>query len=188
MSTRKGPLASLEIMLCFGAAMALSLMLASPAKPAPDVAQQLETQLHDHVLTLRRFFTDQTVRFLPDGTPLTQGEEASWTLFGELRVEHVSVKDTTLVLEGKRIFVQFDQGRQQELIKSKVPVEVHIEFQTPPDLSGADDALAHIFLRTGESLDDALPDYWHSKPTADLKANKVGHGISCAATAFHTGP
>ena len=172
-----------------------------------DLEKQLNWQYADKVLTLRRFYEGDHLRFLSDGRLRGDAPVGPWTLDGQIEVKEVHVKGKLLEIEGRRIEIVFDpknlsnhspkaldllatldnySGKERAvlekyLLQKMVTVEIELPSGKPSE-EGATVAIRAVFVLPGESMMDAVPAFWRAY-FADLEG-KVYDPPSSAGTVY----
>jgi TonB family protein len=151
---------------------------------------ELQREYGDKVLTLRQFIPGSHLRFDQHGGS-SASERGPWTLYGQVRVQRISLEQGVLHIRGRRVFLFYDpqtkqlrdvasvakHDPQRKLFRKKVDewqaqagqVEIEVECDNPhAEMAGVVDAMNAVFLRPEEALTDAVPEYW--KPWFRVKA------------------
>src|SRR5262249_1829782 len=93
------------------------LLLAVPLaaqQSLKDIQAELETKFKDQVVKTKVSFPGSSMHFDGAGNPKRKpGECESWTLCNLVQVEKISVGDHAIKVEGQRIGVAFEQGKQK---------------------------------------------------------------------------
>lgn len=150
-----------------------------------DLEKQLNWQYADKILTLRHFYEGDQLRFLSDGRLHGDAPVGAWTLDGQIKVREVHLKGKLLEVDGRRIEIVFDpknlsnhspkpldlmatldnySGKEREVLqKYLLQKEVAVEIEMPsgkPTEGEATAAIHAVFALPGESMMDAVPDFW----------------------------
>lgn len=144
---------------------ALSLVGASVAQgqDLKALEKEIEASLAGKVLTLKRFDRSNWQRFDAAGHYLDGGGPVPWTLYSKLEVTDVRLQGQKLRIDGNRIFIRFDEKKQMLHLRTKERLTVEVRFDSPDGLQNQVRAsLKNIFLASGESLADHVPDYWRA--------------------------
>lgn len=150
--------------------------------PAWGDGHKLEKQIHyayvGKELKLRHFYHGDHLRFHSDGTLDGDATVGAWTVDGQISVEDVQLHGNTLVIKGRRIYVEFSRSGTRDALttihdyqeKDREDMErilrhaeVTIEIELPsgkPDLAKISSALRTIFLAPEESMMEGVPEYW----------------------------
>jgi TonB family protein len=168
------------------------------------VEKKIRADYEGKVLTLRKFYAGERLRFGLDGQPIGEATIGPWTVDGQLRVKRIKLTDHILQIEAQRLQLFFDPGLRQfrdvfSLAKddkawglfrvpgqrqsgkelAKLPrLEVEIEVTSVhPDAGEISTAMNAIFLGQEERLADFVPDFWRA-----YFAKKEGRTEAPAAT------
>jgi TonB family protein len=179
------------------------------------IENQLKSDYANKVLTLRRFYSGEHLRFHSDGTLNGDAPVGPWTLDGQIEVEGVHLHSSRLVIKGRRIHQIFDaqhkpqdeltalsndHGKpQKDLEKALRRLKVEIEIELPgekPDEKDVFSAIHAVFLTNSESMMDIVPSYWRAyfakqegKPqSAPEPKFKQGGGVSAPHVTYHPDP
>jgi len=163
------------------APLLLSILLAAPlARAGDNVEDQLKADYADKVLTLRHFYTGNRLHFRSDGELTGFAPIGPWTLDGQISVKSIKVHGRAVQIRGRRVCLVFDlkdkpardvlvflaESKAKDRDKLEAPfraneVEIEIEFASEkPDLDQVIAAMNAIFLKSGESMRDFVPDFW----------------------------
>ena len=167
--------------------LAIILMFSASAAEADnrDLWEQLNSDYRYKVLTLRRFYEGDHLRFLSDGKLLGDASVGPWTLNGRVEVKELRVKGALIEIKARRVQIAFASsggadvapvdvlttldrlsGKQREqLEKSLRKNEVTIEIELPrgePNEDEISTAMHAVFLMPGESMFESVPVYWRS--------------------------
>jgi len=165
----------------------LVIVLVAPTARAGDhdLQKQLNWEYADKVLTLRRFYAGDHLKFLFDGRLVGDAPIGPWTLDGRVEVKQIHVRNGLLEIKARRIHIVFDSkapahhastpidqmsvlnglsGKiRDDIEKSLRKMEVSIEIELPsgkPNEKDIDSAIHAVFLMPGESMIEAVPPYW----------------------------
>jgi TonB family protein len=151
--------------LSFSFLLCCALLKSAVAADQP-LDQVLTAQYHGRVMALRHFLKIDTQEYGADGSTIRAGQEGSWTLYGRIAIEKISVDEQQLIVTGKRVPCFF--ARSGDLVwlpedrkhRGK-PVRITVRLQRP--LASADDAqgiIGKVFAQTTADMLDSVPDYW----------------------------
>lgn len=166
------------------AAFALFVLLLLPLRfawAASALDKQLNFDYVDKVMTLRRFYSGEHLRFHSDGSLKTSAPVGLWTLDGQIEVQKVELHGGLLLIKGRRIHRVFDaqhnpqdqlttvgnnhDKQHKELEKELRRLKVEIEIELPsekPDEKDVASAIHAVFLAGSESMMDVVPAYWRA--------------------------
>lgn len=171
-----------NVYLCCLVVAALAMIL--PVNGLATVtASELESSYGNKVLTLRRSYSGNRLRFDLNGTPEEAGAIGPWTTSGQLRVQQIAVKNGVIEIKGQRLFLfyDFNQKRMRDagtlekgdpaskLFTKKInqwaakngKVELWIECgMNDPGMADINRAMNAVFLAPDEPLTDAAPIFW----------------------------
>ena len=126
-----------------------------------DVQTQLESKYKGQVVKTKVSFSGSSIHLDSSGNPKHRpGDCVSWTLCNVLQVEKVSVSDHGIRIEGQRIGVGFENGKEKFFRLRGQFVEVEIDTDGPPDLQKASSALCNAFVCKNDSFSNYLPYAW----------------------------
>ena len=164
--------------------IALTLSIALLFASSPTVFGQELKQLENHlrpkferqVLTLREFATSNRLRFNADGHPAMTTGVGSWTLYGMIEVERVTLRPDTVALRAIRMNVECDNYKQYlMLVRTKRHVSVEIELPSGSrDANAIEAALRKPFLSESERLLDFVSEVWKSYLRRNPDRNRPG--------------
>jgi TonB family protein len=159
----------------------ISILIAAPlACAGSDVEDQLKSDYLGKVLTLRHFYKGDILRFQFDGALVGVAEVGPWTVDGQVFVKSIDVQGRALHIRGRRICLVFDtKGKPyrdvlewlaESSVKDKdklaesfqkrtVDIEINLATESP-DLNDVVSAMNAVFLESGESIRDMVPDSW----------------------------
>ncbi len=143
-------------------AAVLSLPIIASAQ-AP-IENQLRQKYVGSERMLRHFFAADTLKFDESGNPLNTERTGSWTLFGAVVIDKLTLSSKKLELQGHRAIVTIDDStRTTKRLNWKEKVWIQIPVASNTDASGdqLQSALGKVFVSPGGELVSALPDYWH---------------------------
>ena len=163
----------------FGIAITLLLSIGAWADVRDD---DLKSAYVGKVLTLRQFYSGPQLRFDANGNLIGSGWPDAWTVAGQIRVEHISLKNGVLDVRGQRLFLFYDSDSKSlrdvgslskddparkrfsdKLVKwyaktSKVEIQIGCgDLQTQDDATKSMNA---VFVPPDEPLADAVPAFW----------------------------
>lgn len=167
------------------AASFVSLLIVGRAAQAGDLQKQLSGEYAGKVLTLRRFYEGNHLRFLSDGRLVGDATVGPWTLDGRVEIKQIRARNGLLEIKARRITVVFDskvlthhaatpldrlsaldglpEKIRLDVEKALRKTEVTIEIELPsgqPNERDIDSAIHAVFFMPGESMIDAVPPYW----------------------------
>jgi TonB family protein len=177
------------------ALLALALLPVRSAWADRSVAEQTKFDYLDKILTLRRFYSGDRLKFQSDGTLQGNAPIGAWTIDGQLEVEDVQLHGARLLIKGRRIHRIFDaqhnlqdelsrvgnshdkQSKDREKALRHLKVEIEIELPSDkPEQKDVSSAMHAVFVTSSESMLDVVPSYWHAyfakqegKPAAPVK-------------------
>jgi len=141
-------------------AAALAATSASATDPN-EVEQKLKAALKGEVVTLKKFYLGNHLRYSTDGTLENSAQLCPWTLCSKLYIEGVKIKDSRLILDGRRVVVSFEGKpivakplRTREYVKIEV-----LSASRPEEFIRA---VPNIFLGPGTRLSELVPAYWRN--------------------------
>ncbi len=160
----------------------LSLLMAAPlACAGDDLEDQVKSSYLDKVVTLRHSYKADHLVFQLDGALVGVAELGPWTVDGQISVKSIELKGRALHIRGRRICLVFDaKGKpyrdvlewlaESTVVKDKDKlaesfqkrtVDIEIDLATEsPDLNDVVSAMNAVFLESGESIRDIVPDFW----------------------------
>jgi TonB family protein len=127
------------------------------------VEDQLRQKYVGSERMLRHFFAADTLKFDESGNPLNPERTGSWTLFGAVAIDKLTLSSKKLELQGHRAIVTIDDStRTMKRLNWKEKVWIQIPVASQADASGSQlqSALDKVFVTPGEEMVRALPDYW----------------------------
>lgn len=148
--------------------------------PRAWAADQLEDDYQGKVLTLRHFYTGKHLVFRDDGSLAGSAEAGPWTVDGEIFIQTIKVRGRSLRIRGRRVCLVFDSKKEpprdvlEWLKESKaddrdkregpfrarnVDIDIDLDAENP-DEEGVKAAMNKVFLASGESMRDIVPDFW----------------------------
>jgi TonB family protein len=146
----------LAIVLCL---LLICLPFGSSSADAQTL-KDINKQLEGKVLIIRGFYSGDRLTFDEHGSLLKGGPAGPWTLDGEFRIDHVSLKESAIRFEGERAVVTFPkQTLQRELIGTDRAI-IDVEFAHAPRPADIQAALNAAFLTGAEPLANEVPAYW----------------------------
>jgi TonB family protein len=159
----------------------LATMLPSPLARASDgVADQLKADYLDKVLTLRHSYGGGRLIFQSDGSPTGSAVPGPWTVDGQILVQGINLHGRRLQIRGRRICLVFDgkgkpfrdvldwlaesqiadREKQEKAFRERtVKIEIELSAENP-DAAQVSTAMNAVFLASGESLRDVVPEFW----------------------------
>ena len=144
------------------------LLLICPWLQAQD-EQETERILADKyvgkVLTLRGFYTRDTLDYDSAGEPKFVGHAGPWTLCGKIEITRLKVKKATLEVEGNRMWVEWvpdSQGtRQMQLLRPQKQVFIRADLgsvrMSQPEIERL---LGRIFVSPADKMSELVPEHW----------------------------
>lgn len=144
------------------------VLLLAPALHA-DNEQQIEKALADKyvgkVLTLRGFYTQDTLDYDAAGELKFSGRAGPWTLYGRIEIRRLKVKKARLELEGDRMWVEWvpdSKGtRQMQLLRTQNLVFIRADLgpasMNQPEI---EKLLGRIFVSPTDKMSDLVPAHW----------------------------
>jgi TonB family protein len=129
---------------------------------APDAIEgQIQKQYAGNQRILRKFYDSNHLKYDAAGNYMGKATIGSWTLFGNVLIERVSLTDQALTLEGHRnILVFSEDGKRMQNKKSDRWLAEIATHRGPDQGRQIAAALRNVFLAEGEDLAAILPDYW----------------------------
>jgi len=130
--------------------------------PTPGVVEeQIQKQYVGSQRILRKFYDTDRLKFDDRGDFRGKAATGSWTLFGNVDIEHVSLTDKALILDGHRNILIFNEdGKRMERKKGDRWAAEIATHAGPGQAMQIESALRNIFVAEGEDLTPLLPDYW----------------------------
>ncbi len=152
----------------FKNAVSILVMLTalSGAAAAADqgLSNLLAARYHDQVLALRHSFNARAQEYDSDGNPLLSGNEGSWTIYGRIKVNKVSLAVDRLQLEGDRVtFQSKGPGKPLEPVRQREHIKIRVRLNHP--VASEDDAIAvlgRVFALTPRDVVDSAPRIWRA--------------------------
>jgi TonB family protein len=164
------------------AATLLAIALQMPQAWARDgVEEQLKSDYLDKILTLRHFYEGNHLVFQSDGSLTGLAAVGPWTVDGQISVKKIQLRDRILRIRGRRVCLVFDskaksfrdvlaslaefnakdRDKLEEVFRLK-DIEIEIELSSAkPDSGEISSAMSAVFLASGESMREIVPDFWH---------------------------
>jgi TonB family protein len=166
------------------ATLLFAMFSSLPHAWADDVAD-LNSDYQGKVLTLRHFYLGKRLVFQPDGALAGSAAVGPWTVDGQIFIETIEVRGRSLLIRGRRVCLVFDTKKApprdvlEWLKESKannrypddrdkregvfwakgVDIEIRLDSENPDD-EGVKAAMDKVFLASGESMGDIVPDFW----------------------------
>jgi len=158
-----------------------ALAVTTPALAGNQIEKQLNSDYADKLLTLRRFYEGDHLRFHSDGRLFGDAPIGPWTLDSRIAVKGLHLKEHALVIKGRRVHVVFESSdktlkpadwietlnrlpdkERKAVEKSVGKLEAEIEIDLPANATEQDisSAMHAVFLMPGESMIDTVPDCW----------------------------
>ena len=159
-------------------------LIAGPAR-ADDLQKQLNSEYADKVLTLRRFYEGNHLKFLSDGRLVGDAPVGPWTVDSRVEIKQIHAKNCLIEIKGRRIHLAFDStnlsggspaavdqlttlgslsGKNRDEVEKylrKLEVKIEIEISSgKPDEHEIDSTIHAVFIMPGESMIEAVPPYW----------------------------
>ena len=156
------------------------LLLVTLSVPRAWAADQLEDDYQGKILTLRQFYTGKHLVFHADGSLAGSAAVGPWTVDGQIFIQTIKVKGRALRIRGRRVCLIFDSKKEpprdvlEWLKESKaddrdkregpfrarnVDIDIGLDAENP-DEEGVKAAMNKVFLASGESMRDIVPDFW----------------------------
>lgn len=135
-----------------------------PVNARADLSEELNSLIAGKFLMLRHFYRGDHLSFHLDGTPIGASEIGPWTVFGQILVKRVELKDHRLRIEGRRVNLIFDSKGSpyrdvlnylEEVSKTSPedkPKKCSRQKQKPPD----GDAVKKFYLSQNVEIEIAL--------------------------------
>src|SRR5690348_13311354 len=150
------------------ATVGISLLPICPAQTIPiksqdDYSKELRDRLLDKVVTLKRFYSANQLKFDTQGNLRGHSPIGSFPLDAKPRIKRIDLKQDTLRLKADRLAIGFEQGNAQKIQYFLTPGETELDVQMTGTASQFDDldkALQNIFISGREDVADYVPDYW----------------------------
>ena len=156
------------------------LLFVTLSVPRAWAADQLEDDYQGKVLTLRHFYVGKRLVFQPDGSLAGSAEVGPWTVDGEIFIQTIKVQGslaahpraarlsdlryqegTASRCSGLAEGVQGGRSRQTGGAFRARNVDIDIDLDAEnPDEEGVKAAMNKVFLASGESMRDIVPDFW----------------------------
>ena len=173
---RHGTKFSLALFMLVGLLLATHLLLADDN----EVESHLKSLYVDNILTLRHFYTGQHLNFRADGALIGDAPIGPWTLASQFRVKEIRIKDSSLIIKGRRIQWIFDaqdkahdqlmryedcSGECDAQKKALDEAAIEIMIGLPSNKATEEETAAAInavFLPPGESMLDIVPPFWQA--------------------------
>ena len=139
--------------------LAITLTAQQPSRK--DIEKELEKQYKGKVFRAKLSFPNYSIQFDSDGNPKHKpGDCESWTLCNLLQIDNVSVTDHSVKVEGQRIGVAFENGKEKLFLLRDRPGSVEVDTSSTPDLTSARIALCKVFTCGNDNFADYLPYAW----------------------------
>jgi TonB family protein len=150
----------------------------------------LQKQYVGELLTLRRFYPGKRLEFEAGGRLVAVDAaggmvSGSWTAYGQVRVQSISLEGGVVHILGQRLFLFFDpvskqfrdirsvtkKDKTRNLFRRDVADWASEEGKTDikvdsgmahPEMADLTKAMNTVFLAPGESLAEVAPEYWRS--------------------------
>lgn len=142
---------------------------AAAAEDLEEIERQLKGRIKGKVVTLRKPFRGDNLRFDREGSPVADSPEGHWTSYAEVEIGEVRVKAHSLQLDGTRLLVA-DLGPPRGFTHVRTDEKVRIEIETRPGettLAEATAALARVFVTdeefSGTGVAERLGSYFSSQ-------------------------
>jgi TonB family protein len=144
----------------------------------------LRTQYGGQILTLRQFYPGEHLHFDAAGKLSTTINSGAWTVYGQVHVQDIFLKDGLVHIRGQRLFLFFDPETKQlrdagsvpkddkakklfqkkkldEWAEQKGKIEIEVECGVAqPEMADLIKVLNAVFLAPGEALTRVVPDFW----------------------------
>lgn len=140
----------------------MSMFLLSVAYGQDDLQAKLRDEFLNTHQTLRKFPTENHLRYDVAGNLLTKSSAGSWTSFGQMIVEELELKPEKLEIRGHRTVLVFDTDKQRMEPRTWTGQKITIEIATggKASLEQLKSALGKVFVSSPEGMLASLPDYW----------------------------
>jgi len=127
-----------------------------------DIQKQLEANLRKAPLTIRHFYSGDTLVYNSDGVLVKGGKPGPWTLNAFFEPKKINLSKNKILISGKRIWwIYNDSEKTPVLLRSSNNLKIEIRRSSEQnDLAGILASLQTIFLKGDESLADFVPSYW----------------------------
>ena len=139
-----------------------------------DLEKKLETQYKGEVLTLRKFYQGNTLKFDRAGQLIGKRDVGPWTLYGKIEVRKIKVRRKKIEIHGNRIFVGYSENHSgPRFLRSRETTKIIIVHTSSDDQTIiARTAIPEIFLSGYTSLADVVPIHWKSFLSGDKQEKK----------------
>jgi len=137
------------------------------------IKKQLEAKLKNKTLTIRHFFSGDTLKYDADGTLISGGKSGPWTINAYFEPQKIRLSNKSITISGKRIFWSYDDSKQTPFLfreSGNTTIEM-IRSPEQKDLTGILISLQVVFLKNDEPFADLVPSYWKKTIQADFKSD-----------------
>lgn len=128
------------------------------------VAKVLADKSVGKVVTLRGFYTQDTLNYDSTGEPKFNGKGGAWTLFGKLEVSRIKVKKDRLEVEAGRMWVEWVPDaagtRQVQFLRTRDSVFIGADLASGAGQKEIERLLGRIFVTPGDKMSDLVPAHW----------------------------
>lgn len=146
----------LSLLFCLSVAIPLAAQ-----QSLKDIQAELESKYKGQVVKTKVSFPGVSLHLDSSGNPKHRpGDCVSWTLCNVLQVEKVSINDHAIKVDGQRIGVGFENGKEKFFRLRGEFAEVEIDTDGPPDLQKASAALCRAFVCRDDNFANYLPYAW----------------------------
>jgi hypothetical protein len=156
------------------------LMCAPSAAADNNLTEQLRASYLNKVVMLRHFYTGDRLSFQADGSLIGNGEVGPWTVDSHVLILGIELHEKSLQIQGRRVCLVFDSKAEpyrdllafldetktpnldklkDYFLNKNVAIEIDLTSENTDEQRVAA-AINAIFLKTGESLGDIVPDFW----------------------------
>jgi TonB family protein len=143
--------------------MVIAMLSPIFAMAQTSVEDQLRQKYVGSDRMLRHFYLADTLKFDESGNPLNAETTGSWTLFGAVVIDKLTLSSKKLELQGQREIVTIDDSTKtmrRRNWKGRVWIQIPVAFRADASGNQLQSALDKVFVTPGEEMVRALPDYW----------------------------
>jgi TonB family protein len=152
--------------------------------------KHLRETLRGRVFALRHPLMARSQKYGVDGTPSTTTGEGSWTVYGRIKVDKISVRGDELRVQGPRVLYKLESKKQHFAPIVDRDEDVMIAIRLDHAVASEDEALAilgRVFCQTPEDVANSTPELWRGyvkqivalllpqKPEAPNSSQEPGH-------------
>ena len=160
-----------------------------------DIQKQLEAKFRKSTLTIRHFYSGNSLKYDSEGLLVKGGKPGPWTLNAYFEPEKIRLSKKFVTLSGKRIWWSYNDSKKSPTVY-RVSENTKIEISRSSeqnDLAGILASLQTVFLKGDESLADFVPSYWRKFIQSDfneeqIKQNSLSACCSKLSASNHTDP